>query len=76
MTSPFDVTPLEEPQAKLERALIREFLEGRGYDPEALRTRTDAIARELLKQATVYAATKLTEVESRAHYVHDIHRND
>jgi len=76
MTSPFDATPLEEPQAKLERALIREFLEARGYEPAALRTRTDAVARKLLEQASVYASTKLAEVESRAHYVHDIHRND
>lgn len=65
---------LEEPQAQLELALIREFLEARGYDLEALRGRSDAEARELLTQASTYAATKLTEVESRAHYVHDIHK--
>jgi hypothetical protein len=65
--------PLEEPQAQLELALIREFLEARGHDLEALRGRADDAARELLTQASIYAATKLTEVESRAHYIHDIH---
>ena len=69
----FDITPLEERQAKLESALIREFLEARGHDPVALHSRSDPQARELLTQASTYAASKLTEVEARAHYVHDIH---
>ena len=68
-----DTAPLEEPEAQLERALIEEFLRALGHDAAALRLRNDATARELLKQASVYAAARLTEVESRAHYVHDIH---
>jgi hypothetical protein len=64
--------PVEGPSAKLERALIDEFLTRRGHDPDALRHRTDSAARELLKEASLYASLKLTEVESRAHYVHDI----
>lgn len=71
-----DLTPLEERQARLESALIREYLESRGHDPHALHQRTDAQARELLTQASVYAASRLTEVEARAHYVNDLHHND
>jgi hypothetical protein len=68
-----DTPRLEEPQARLEQALIDDFLRMRGYDPDVLRARDDAEAKMLLTQAATYAATKLTEVESRAHYVHDIH---
>lgn len=68
-----DVTPLEEPLAELERRLIDEYLRQAGHDPEALRARHDDAARKLLIEASVYAATKLTEIESRSHYVRDIH---
>ncbi len=71
-----DLTPLEERQARLETALIREYLEALGHDPIKLQQRNDQQARELLTQASVYAATRLTEVEARAHYVHDIHRTE
>jgi len=33
-----------------------------------------AEARALLQQASVYASCRLTEVESRAHFVDDMHR--
>jgi hypothetical protein len=69
-----DTTPLEEPQASLELAFIDEFLRKLGYNPDDLRRRTDATARELLAHASTYASAKLTEVESRARYVHDIHQ--
>jgi hypothetical protein len=74
MPNPPDTTPLEEPQARLELAFIDEFLRSLGYDPADVRHRTDATARQLLTQASTYAATKLTEVECRARYVHDIHQ--
>lgn len=68
-----DVRPIEEPLAELERRLIDEYIRRAGHDPEELRARGDAAARKLLIDASVYAATKLTEVESRAHYVRDLH---
>jgi hypothetical protein len=68
-----DTPPLEEPLAELERRLIDEYLRGRGHDPAVLRARGDADARQLLSDASQYAALKLTEVESRAHYVRDLH---
>jgi len=69
-----DLTPLEEPQARLELAFIDEFLRKLGYDPDDLRHRSDATAHQLLTQATIYAAARLTEVECRARYVHDLHQ--
>ena len=69
-----DIRPLEEPLAELERRLIDEYLRNAGHDPATLRARRDdAAARKLLTDAAVYAATKLTEIESRSNYVREIH---
>jgi hypothetical protein len=68
-----DTPPLEEPLAKLERALIEEYLRSQGYDPAALRARSDDAAKAVLRDASIHAATRLSEIESRAHYVHEMH---
>ena len=74
MTNPDPaVPPLHEPQAQLEQHLIDDYLLALGYDPDALRQRPDAAARELLTAASQHAALRLTEVESRAHYVRELH---
>ena len=71
-----DVQPLQEPLAELERTLIDEYLQRAGHDPSAVRASGDPATRHLLVEASVYAATRLTEVESRAHYVRDLHHNE
>ena len=68
-----DVPPLEEPLAELERRLIDEYIRGVGQDPDAVRQRGDAAARKILTDASQHAALKLTEIESRSHYVRDLH---
>lgn len=65
---------LEDPEAQLERALIEEFLRARGLDSVALLALPPDTAKRLLTEASMYAAMKLAEVESRAHFVHEIHR--
>ena len=68
-----DIGPLEDQAAHLEQAFIDEFIRMRGHDPAKLH---DLPARErdqLLKQASAHASARLAEVESRAHYVHEIH---
>jgi hypothetical protein len=64
---------LEDPHAKLERALIREFLLSVGHDFATLKELPESQRQELLKKAMVYAAAKLTEAETRAHFLHEIH---
>jgi hypothetical protein len=59
--------------AQLEQAYMAEFLQLRGYTFATLRSLPQADVDTLMTQASVYASAKLTEVESRAHYVHDIH---
>ena len=72
-SGPTDTPSVGDPFARLELSLIDEYLKARGHDPAALRARSDAEALELLAEASTYAAARLTEVESRAHYVHDLH---
>ena len=68
-----DIPPLEEPLAELERRLIDEYVRNLGLEPEAVRNRSDDAARQILADAAQHAALKLTEVESRAHYVRELH---
>lgn len=65
--------PMEAPEGPLERALIKEFLRARGLDERALQALPEDEAKRVLTEASVHAAAKLTEVEARAHFVHEIH---
>ena len=71
-----DARPMEDPEAHLERAFIDEYLRQHGHDPEAVRLLPEAHVTTLLEAASIYAAGKLAEFESRAHYVQDIHSKD
>ena len=64
---------MDDPLAQLELAFIAEFLQGRGYTLSTLHELPEDQADALLKQASLYASGKLTEVESRAHFVDDMH---
>jgi hypothetical protein len=66
-------TALEDPQAQLERALIDEFLHEHGCTLATVHLKPPAERRSLLKQASLYAATRLAEIDARAAYVHDLH---
>ena len=70
---PSDVPSVFNPQATLERAFMEEYLALHGESIAGVYRRTDPRAHALLKGAATYAAGRLTEVESRAHYLHDIH---
>jgi hypothetical protein len=61
------------PLAQLERALIDLFLRARGYDSHALAGLPESQRQLLLAEASVYASARLTEVESRSRFLHDIH---
>jgi hypothetical protein len=66
-------TPLRAPLGELERSLIDEFVRARGHDPRKLGDLPESQRDELLKQASVHASARMAEVESRSHFVHDIH---
>ena len=71
-----DVRPMEDPQARLELALIEEFLLVRGYDPHGMDALPADQRRHVLEAASTYAAGKLAEIHARAHYVHDLRHQD
>jgi hypothetical protein len=64
--------PLHQPLDELERNLIDEFVRGAGHDPAALRARTDPAARRILASAAAHATGRLSEVESRLHYLRSL----
>jgi hypothetical protein len=66
-------TSLEDPQAKLERALIEEYLKERGCSLATVNTKPPTEGKALLAQASLYAAGRLAEIDARAAYVHRIH---
>jgi hypothetical protein len=65
--------PLQDPNGPLESELINEFLRMRGYDLRSLDSLPDDERRRLLRQASIHAAGKLTEIEARAHFVDGLH---
>ena len=67
-------TSVGDPLSELERAFIAEFLRDRGHTLDTVRALPPAEAHALLQQASIYASCRLTEVESRAHFVEDMHR--
>lgn len=82
--APHDAKPsvplMEEPEAPLERMYIEAYLQTRGYTlhcgDQPLRSLCDLPddeAKRLMTGASSYASTKLAEVESRAHFVEEIH---
>jgi hypothetical protein len=71
-TNTDDRPPMEEPLAALERELICAYLKGAGEDPQALMACHDDRARKLLTDASLYATARLSEVESRLHYLQSL----
>jgi len=72
-TSEHDRAPLQAPEAQLERAFIDEFLRTRGHDTNSVEQLPADERKRLLEDASVYAGGKLSEIEARAHFVHELH---
>ena len=67
---------MEEPLARLEQQFIREYLAQLGVDYHTLLMQNDDEARALLAKAAMHASERLSEIESRSHYVNDLHQKD
>ena len=68
-----DARAMQDPEGRLERAFIDQFLRARGLDADALRALPQDEVKHVLSEASSYAASKLAEVEARAHFVHEVH---
>jgi leucyl aminopeptidase len=71
-----EIRPIEEPLAELERHLIAAYLAGTGDDFHSLMARNDEAARQLLAEASRYASERLSEIESRSHYLQKLHGSE
>lgn len=60
------------PQATLERALIAEYLLGKGYLVSDLKGLPRPVAKRLMKEACRFATLRLAEIESRDQFQHKI----
>jgi hypothetical protein len=76
MSKDGEIRPIEEPLAKLERQLIGAYLAGAGEDFHSLMARNDESARKLLAEASLYASDRLSEIESRSHYLRKLHGSE
>jgi hypothetical protein len=63
----------EGPQSALEKNLIQEYLQVKGYSLESLHLLPKDEAQRLMREACTYASLKLAEVESRARFREEIH---
>ena len=75
MKDPIDIPAIEHHEAKLERALVDEFLALRGYSRAGLAELSEDARNLLLRQARMHASERLAEIGARAHYVNEIHRD-
>jgi len=69
----FDTPLMGDSSAPLERVFIEEYLQSRGYSLEMLDELSKKLRKKLMTEASRYASLKLEEIESRAHFVEEIH---
>lgn len=70
---PLDDTTARMAQAYLERAYLEEYLGGLGYSLEQLHTLSAAQSRSLMRDASLFASMRLTEVETRSSLIEELH---
>jgi hypothetical protein len=64
---------MKDPNALLEKALIEEYLHGKGYSLKKLQELPEDVAKQLMSDASQYASLKLEELVDRAHFVKELH---
>lgn len=60
-------------EAQLERAYIEDYLRRLGYSLESIKALPEEEAKQVMRAASLYASTKLSEVENRSHLVEELH---
>ena len=55
-------------RALLEKSLIDEYLKNKGYNRVSLKNLPKDEANRLMREASIYASGKLTEIESKSRY--------
>ena len=68
-----DDVPRADQTAELELSLIAEFLQARGHSLHSLHELPEAQRHALMREASLWASSRLSEIESRAQFVDDLH---
>jgi hypothetical protein len=63
-----DQNVVTAPQSPLERQLIIDYLEGKGYHLEDLKKLPANLVKELMTAASAHASLRLTEIEARSQF--------
>jgi len=63
---------VEDRNALLEKTLIAEYLKEQGYSFKKLKELSDRVVKQLMKEATRYAALRMEEIKAKAHFVDEI----
>jgi hypothetical protein len=66
----------DDPEAKLERALMQEFLRRSHHSFSDLAFLTPGERNQLLDRAARYADERLAEIGARAHYIEELHKHE
>lgn len=72
-TSNPDDTTARVAQAYLEWAYLEEYLKSIGYSMEQLRLMPGDRAKALMRDASLFASMRLSEVEARSHLLEELH---
>lgn len=64
---------MEDPQAKLGRMYVEEYLRNKGHTWESVRALSEEAAKKIMVEASTYAAIKVCEVDARADVIKRIH---
>jgi hypothetical protein len=62
----------EGPQSALERHLVEDYLQSKGYTKEELQKLPKDQAKALMREACTYASLKLAELEAKSQFRDDI----
>jgi len=64
---------LMAPSSELEKAYINEYLRGVGFKPEQLKDLPATQRHDILCAASMFASTRLAEVEAKSHLIEEMH---
>jgi hypothetical protein len=68
-----DETTARVAQAHLEWAYLAEYLRGLGYSLEDLQTMPAETAKALMRDASLFASMRMSEVEARSNLIEELH---
>lgn len=63
----------EGPQSALEKKLVEDYLQSKGYTRQELDALPEDVAKQLMREACTYASLKLAELQAKSQFREEIH---